>query len=79
MLIRATIPRDTSRDAWDMQVSALERLGPERRVEVAIELSESVRSLYVAGIRSRQPEWSDEEVVRHIVSIQYGVDLPRSR
>jgi hypothetical protein len=79
MLIRATIPRDTSRDAWDMQVSVLERLGPERRVDIAIDLSESVRSLYLAGIRSQHPEWSDEDVVRHVVSRQYGVELPRRR
>jgi hypothetical protein len=76
MLIRATIPRDTSRDAWDMQVSVLERMGPERRVDAAIDLSEFVRSLYLAGIRSRHPGWSDEDVVRHVVWSQYGVDLP---
>jgi hypothetical protein len=79
MLIRATIPSDTSQDIWDIQVAAYERLGPEGRVRIAIELSESVRSIHVAGVRSRHPEWSDADVVHHIVSQQYGVELPRVR
>jgi hypothetical protein len=62
-----------------MQVSVLERIGPERRADAAIDLSEFVRSLYLAGIRSRHPDWSDEDVVRHVVSSEYGVDLPRRR
>jgi hypothetical protein len=62
-----------------MQVSALERLGPEGRVRVALELSEFVRSVHIAGIRSRHPDWSDEEVVLHIVSTRYGVELPGTR
>ena len=77
MLIRTTIPRDTPTEAWDVQVAALERLGPECRVEVALDLSEFVRSLHLAGIRSRNPEWSEQQAIRHIVSRQYGVDLPR--
>lgn len=79
MLIRTTIPRDTSPEVWDMQVTALDRLGPEGRVGVALELSEFVRSVHAAGIRSRHPEWSDEEVTLHVVSTQYGVELPRPR
>jgi hypothetical protein len=62
-----------------MQVAAYERLGPEGRVRIAVELSESVRSIHLAGVRSRHPEWSDAEVVHHVVSQQYGVDLPRAR
>jgi hypothetical protein len=77
MQIRATIPSDTSREIWDMQIAAYERLGPEGRVRVALELSESIRSVHVAGVRSRHPEWSNEEVTRHVVSKQYGVSLPR--
>jgi hypothetical protein len=79
MLIRATIPNDTSPDIWDMQVAVYDRLGPEGRIRAAIELSESVRSVLVAGIRSRHPGWTDEDVVHHVVATQYGVDLPRPR
>jgi hypothetical protein len=79
MEIRATIPADTSREIWDMQIAAYERLGPEGRVRVALELSELVRSVHVAGVRSRHPDWSAEEVTHHVVSKQYGVILPRQR
>jgi hypothetical protein len=79
MLIRATIPHDTSPEVWDMQMAAYERLGPEGRMRIALELSELVRSLHLAGVRSRNPDWDDVDVIRHVVSRQYGVDLPRTR
>jgi hypothetical protein len=73
------IPRDTSREAWEVQMAALRRLGPDGRVAVAVDLSESVRAVQVAGIEAVHPEWSRAEAVRYLVSTQYGIELPRSR
>ncbi|MGH7555209.1 MAG: hypothetical protein ACREMQ_19575 [Longimicrobiales bacterium] len=50
----ATRPRDTSPDAWAQQQAALARLGAEGRVRMAIELSESVRSIQLEGILARK-------------------------
>jgi hypothetical protein len=73
------IPRDTSHEAWEVQMAALRRLGPAGRVAVAVDLSESVRALQFAGIEAVHPEWSRTEVVRRLVRTQYGIELPRGR
>jgi hypothetical protein len=70
-------PRDTSPEAWERQMRAFEKLGPEGRVRVALELSEAVRTIQLEGIRSRNPGWSEEEAVRHLVATLHGVELPR--
>lgn len=69
-------PRDTSHDAWEQHRSALARLGPQGRFRVALELSESVRSIQLAGLQSRNPGWDEPEAVRHFVARQHGIDLP---
>ena len=71
-------PRDTHPDAWARQLAALERLGPEGRVRIAAELSESVRSIQLEGIQARNPGWSRGDAVRHLVKTLYGVTLPAS-
>jgi hypothetical protein len=78
-LAEPAIPRDTSHEAWEVQMAALRRLGPTGRVAVAADLSESVRAVHVAGIEAVHPEWSRAEVVRHLVGTQYGIELPRGR
>lgn len=72
-----TIPRDTARDAWEVQMTALRRLGPAGRAAAALDLSESVRAAQLAGIQAAHPDWSRADVVRHLVCVQLGVDLPR--
>ncbi len=45
--------RDTSSEARQVQQSLYRRMGPDRRVEIAFEMSEHARALSVAGIRER--------------------------
>lgn len=70
-------PLDTSPDAWEAHLAALGRLGAQGRVLAALELSEAVRSIQLAGIRARHPEWDERDAVRHLVATQLGVVLPR--
>ena len=79
MGIDSVIPRDTSPQAWAQQLAALERIGPAGRVAVAVDLSESVRAIQVAGIEASHPEWTPAEVMRHVISTQYGLNPPRGR
>ncbi len=46
------------------------------RVRAAIDLSDAVREIRLAGIRSRHPELSLREAVARLVAEDYGVDLP---
>ena len=66
-------PRDTSPTARSIQDQAHVRLGPEGRLRVALELSEAVRDLRLAGLRSIAPEASDAELVRIFISETHGI------
>ena len=58
---------DTSAAAWNVQRAALVRMGPESRVRVAIDLSESVRELQIQGILARNSEWSRRDAIDWLV------------
>lgn len=49
------------------------------RLNTAIELSDAVREIRLAGIRSRHPELSPREAVARLVAEDYGVELPLQR
>ena len=55
-------PGDTSAEAHAAQLGASRRLGPERRLELGLELAESGRDLARAGIRARHSDYSDADV-----------------
>lgn len=71
-----TRPHDTSPEAWEIYRAALRRLGPEGRVQRALELSEAVRSIHLAGILARNPGWEMDDAVRYFVEKAHGVTLP---
>lgn len=56
-----TRARDTSADAHRVQLSAIRRLPPARRVEMALRMSEEARAVTMAGIRDRHPEYTEQE------------------
>jgi hypothetical protein len=70
-------PHDTSAKAHEVQVAVYRAMWPERRVAIAVELSEAVRKLAIDGIRQRHPEYSEGAVVRALVALLYGRDLAR--
>lgn len=78
---RAMTPRplDTDRAAWAAQNAALDRMDGPARLHAALELSEAVREIRLAGIRSRHPRSSREDAVRRLVLEEYGVRLPNPR
>jgi len=55
-------PRDTTPEAWAVQLAVWKRMGPERRLTVAAAMSEELFSLARTGIRARHPEYDDEAV-----------------
>jgi hypothetical protein len=56
------LPGDTSRIAHERQLEAIRRLSPARRLEIAASMSDEVRALAEAGVRSRRPELTPEQV-----------------
>ena len=71
-------PLDTAPASWTEYNAVLHRMGGSARLCAAIELSEAVRELRVAGIRARHPELTDREVVARLVCEDHGITLPTS-
>ena len=70
-----TVMRDTSPAARRLQVEALRRLDGPTRLQMAMAMSEEVRSVTVAGIRHRHPDWTDAAVHRELLRLMLGRDL----
>ncbi len=48
---------------------------PGRRVELAIEMSEELRAITVAAMRSRNPSLTDRGVLNALIETLYGVRI----
>jgi hypothetical protein len=68
---------DTSADAQARIVAALRKMSPAQRLAAAAALSDDIRALAEAGIRSRHPEFAPEEVGAAMAEILLGLDLAR--
>ena len=55
-----------------MQLEIQRRLGPEGRLELALEMSDFARKLAEAGLRRQCPELSPQEVHRELILRLYG-------
>ncbi|WP_394843029.1 hypothetical protein LZC95_38995 [Pendulispora brunnea] len=63
---------DTHPAAYEVQLDVYRRMTPGRKVEIALELSESVRRTARSGIRKRHPEYSEQQVTRALVALIHG-------
>jgi hypothetical protein len=68
---------DTSPQADARYHELLRRMAPEQRLEAAMRLSQAVRELAIAGIRSRHPEADDHEVRVRLTVRLYGRECAR--
>lgn len=66
-------PADTTPEVLEAQRAALADLGPEGRVRAALEMSESIRNVRLAGLRSRHPEASERELMARYIAEVHGV------
>ncbi len=67
------MPLDTSAEAARVQTEIHRRLGGPRRVEIAGQLSETVRELARARIRSKHPEFDEAAIRDRLIWELYGV------
>lgn len=56
------IPLDTSLEALRVQSEIFAKMSGERRLELMFQLNHQADAICEAGIRSRHPEYSDNEV-----------------
>lgn len=73
----STLPLDTTPAAWSQYEAVLDRMDGPARLHAALQLSDAVREIRLAGIRSRHPELSLREAVARLVAEDHGVTLPQ--
>jgi hypothetical protein len=66
---------DTAAAALEVQRATLRALGPARRVELAIEMSEQARATAIQGIMDRQPGLGPEQARARLLRRLLGDDL----
>lgn len=71
------MPSDTSASAAAIQRDIFRRMTTEERLRLALEMSESVRNIALAGLRSRRPDLSDDQLLPELIRLLYG-PVPQS-
>jgi len=70
-------PADTSPEAWNVYLDANRRMPPGDKLARVFEHSAFVRSLTMAGIRSRHPGATEREVFLRFARQTLGAELFR--
>lgn len=63
---------DTTPQAAAIQERIFRQMSPSQRFKLALEMSESVRKVALAGLHSRRPELNAEEQSRELLRIMCG-------
>jgi len=66
------IASDTSADMAAMQLEVYRRMGPARRLQVALELSDLTHTFALAGMKQRNPGMTDEEAHHALAVLLYS-------
>jgi hypothetical protein len=69
--------RDTAPEVTRRYHARIGALGGARRLEIAAQLTQGVRTLAEAGVRHRHPGASEEEVRCRLAALLYGRDVAR--
>ena len=72
-------PLDTAPGAWSRYETVLDRMDGPARLRAAVELSDAVHEIRLAGVRSRQPDLRLRDAVAQLVAENHGVALPRQK
>ena len=72
-------PLDTTPASWSQYEAVLDRMDGPARLNAAVELSEAVHEIRLAGIRSRHPDLSHRDAVAQLVAEDHGVTLPHQK
>ena len=68
---------DTQPEAAAVQLAVFRRMGPQRRLEATLEMSDEGRELAADGVRHRHPEYGDAEVQDAVRLLMWGEQLYR--
>ncbi len=74
-MAKPSIPYDTSLHSANVQDDVLRKMDIRQRAEMTFELSDNVRRLAEAGVRSRHPEYDDKMVGIAVTKLMIGDSL----
>jgi Rv0078B-related antitoxin len=79
-MLDLTVPvSDTSPKIREMQLSIYRAMTDEQRLRIAMEMSDCVKEIQKAGIRSLHPDWSEQQVIRELLRMTLWPEpLPES-
>ena len=66
--------RDTSPEAEEVQLAIFRKMTGEQRLKLALEMSDFARELSLSRIRAEHPEWSDWQVKRELLRLDFLPD-----
>jgi hypothetical protein len=71
----STLSSDTHPDIERLQTERLREMPPWRRIELMAEMSQTVRTLALAGLRQRYPDDTPAERRRRLADLLLGPEL----
>lgn len=71
----SAIPADTSEEVWRLQMAAIAGRTGEERLAEWVELNRAVARMEADGIRQRQPDYDDHQVLLAAARLRYGDEL----
>ena len=71
----ALLAADTSPDIEDKQIERLRQMPPWRKLALACEMGQTVRTLALAGLRQRHPHDTPTQRQRRLADLLLGAEL----
>ncbi len=68
-------PADTMPEVARVHLEIIRRLSPNRRMELALQLSDVIRGVVADGVRNRHPEYDEEHVRLAVMRLMLGDEL----
>ena len=69
------VPADTTAEAARVQLDIFRGMQPHRRLELALQMSTSLRNLAASGVRGRHPDYTERQVQLAVARLTLGDEL----
>ena len=73
----SAVPLDTSLEAARVQWRIFRQMPASQRLHLALSMGDSIRRIVAAGVRSRHPLYTEEQVRQAVIRLSLGEELFR--
>jgi hypothetical protein len=71
------VPADTTLEAARVQIEIFRRMSPGKRLELACQMSNTLRKVVASGVRGRHPDYTEDQVRLAVIRLTLGDKLFR--